>query len=83
VVTEVSLDFDGDEPEGLGALTIMLGQTCSGYEMGTVVTSMIYILTDCAIQGGIPKHEFLAQAYESMSNIYDMMEGNDGRCTHN
>lgn len=83
MVMEVSLELDGDEPEGLGALTIMLGQTCSGYDMSTVMTSLLYVMTDCAVQGNIPKHEFLAQAYESLSNFYDMMEGTNGRCTHN
>ena len=83
MVTSTSLTFDDDEAEGFGALTIMMGQVCSGYEMGTVVTTLLYLLADCAAQSGVPKHEFLAQAYESLSNLYDSMEDNNGRSTHN
>ena len=80
---EVSVVFDDDEPEGLGALTVMLGQTCSGYEMGTVVTALLYLLADCGAQSGVPKHEFLAQVFESLSNIYADMENTDGSRSHN
>lgn len=83
MVTDVSLSFDGDEPEGLGALTIMLGQTCAGYEMSTVVTALLYLLADCAVQSNVPKAEFLAQAYESLSNVYDDMENPDASRRHN
>lgn len=83
MVMEVNLGFDGDTSEGLGALTVMLGQTCSGYEMGTVVTALLYLLADCAVQGNIPKHEFLAQVFESLSNIYTDMENTDGSRSHN
>ncbi len=83
MVSEVSVVFDDDEPEGLGALTILLGQACSGYEMGTVVTALLYLLADCAAQSNVPKHEFLAQAYESLSNLYDDMENSNGNRSHN
>lgn len=72
-----------DEPEGLSALVIELGTICSGYEMGTVVTALLYVMADCAAQSNVPKHEFLAQTYESLSNLYDDMENEDGRSTHN
>ena len=72
-----------DEPEGLSALVIELGTICSGYEMGTVVTALLYVMADCAAQSNVPKHEFLAQTYESLSNLYDDMENEDGLSTHN
>lgn len=80
---EVSLVMEGDEPEGFGTLTVLLGQTCSGYEMATVVTSLLYLLADCGAQSNVPKHEFLAQAYESLSNLYDNMEIGNGNRSHN
>lgn len=80
---EASLVVEDDEPEGLGILTVLLGQTCAGYEMGTVVTSLLYLLADCAAQSNVPKHEFLAQAYESLSNLYDDMENSNGNRSHN
>jgi hypothetical protein len=77
------IDEHDDEPEGLSALVIELGTVCSGYEMGTVVTALLYLLADCAAQSDVPKHEFLAQAYESLDNLYDDMENDNGSSTYN
>jgi hypothetical protein len=77
------IDEHDDEPEGLGALVVELGTVCSGYEMGTVVTALLYLLADCAAQSDVPKHEFLAQAYESLDNLYDDMENDNGSSTYN
>lgn len=73
--------------DDLDTLTITLGQACSGYEMGEVVTTLLYLLSDCAVQSGVPKHEFLAQAYESLSNFYDEInseeDNTNGNCSYN
>lgn len=83
MVTTVNLDFDGDDDDGTGALTMMVGQLCNGYTASTVMCAMMYIMADCAVQSHVPKAEFLARVYEDLGNYYDDMGGNDGRSTHN
>lgn len=79
----VTDDHDDDEPEGLGTLIIDIGAACTGYEVGTVMTALLYFLVDCAAQGDVPKHEFLAQAYESLDNLFENKENDNGRSTYN
>lgn len=83
MVMEVSLELEGDNSEGLGALTVMLGQACSGYGAGTVVSALMYLLVDCGTQHNIPKAEFLAEVYNYLSDLYDDMELNNGNSTYN
>lgn len=77
-----SLELEGDTPEGLGALTIMLGQTCSGYNMGTVVSALMYLLADCAKQADVPTDQFVAEAYVALLDACNQ-EVEDGSSSYN
>lgn len=63
-----------DEPEGLSTLIIQLGPVLTGHEVGTVITALLYVIADCAVQGEVPKAELLAGVHESLNKLYD--EGN-------
>ena len=64
-------------------LLVGIGQLCEGHEMHVVIISLLDMVTDCAVQCNIPKEEFLAQAYQSLSNLYDdMTETDNGNSTH-
>lgn len=70
-----------DEPEGLSTLIVQLGPVLTGHEVGTVITALLYVIADCAVQGDVPKAELLAGVHESLNQLYD--EGsNDGRSSY-
>lgn len=69
------MTLSGDDEDGTGMLTILLGQTCSGYDAGAVATSLMYLLADCALQAGVPKRILLAEVYETLGDFYDSLSG--------
>lgn len=82
--------IDDEYDDRYSYLTIALGQQCSGHKMATIIPAMISIMADCAVQSGIPKQLFLAQVYETLSNMYDSIiesedqeEETNGRSSYN
>jgi len=64
-------------------LMVDIGQLCEGHDMHVVIVALLDLIAGCAVQCNIPKEEFLAHAYETISRMYDeMTENEDGNSTH-
>lgn len=77
---------EGEEDEAAEAvaeLVTRLGPVCSGYEVGTVITAILHVMADCAVQGNIPKHEFLADVHEALAILLDKEENDNGSSAYN
>jgi hypothetical protein len=72
-----------DDIEENVELMVGIGELCEGHEMHVVIVALLDLIAGCAVQCNIPKQEFLAQAYESLSRLYDdMTENENGNSTH-